>query len=137
MSGASRGEPFWSTMSTDAQDLGLLGERIAAKWLRARGWTILVHRFRNGHRDIDLVSRRDNTIAFVEVKTRSDLGFGGPVSAVDYDKLQQLRRSALVWMARNGRAEFEYRVDVIGVLIQSEQVKILHVENAYVFHGRG
>jgi putative endonuclease len=119
---------------TQSQSLGLLGERIAAKWLRQRGWRVLEHRFQNGHRDLDLVVQRGKTVAFVEVKTRTDLSFGGPVSAVDFYKLQQLRRSALVWLARYGRSGMEYRIDVVAVWITGEAVKILHVENAYVFH---
>jgi putative endonuclease len=114
--------------------LGLLGERIAAKWLRRHGWRVLEHRFQNGHRDLDLVVQRGKTVAFVEVKTRTDLSFGGPVSAVDFYKLQQLRRSALVWLARYGRSGMEYRIDVVAVWITGEAAKILHVENAYVFH---
>jgi putative endonuclease len=124
-------------MSAETQALGLLGERIAAKWLRQRGWRVLEHRFRNGHRDLDLVVERGRTVAFVEVKTRSDLDFGGPVSAVDFYKLQQLRRSALVWMARFGKPGIEYRIDVMAVWITDKQVKIRHVENAYVFHCGG
>jgi len=124
-------------VSTDAQALGLLGERIAAKWLRGRGWRVLDHRFRNGHRDLDLVVQRGETVAFIEVKTRSELDFGGPWGAIDFCKLQQLRRSALVWMARYGRAGIEYRIDVIAVWISENRVKIHHVENAYVFHRAG
>jgi len=122
---------------TEAQILGLLGERIAARWLVQRGWRVLAHRFQNGHRDLDLVVQRGRTVAFVEVKTRTDLSFGGPASAVDFYKLQQLRRSALVWMARFGRSGMEYRIDVIAVLITPECVKIFHVENAHVFHHDG
>jgi putative endonuclease len=124
-------------MLTNAQALGLLGERIAARWLRRRGWRVLEHRFRNGHRDLDLVVQRGQTVAFVEVKTRTDLSFGSPVSAVDFYKLQQLRRSALIWMARFGRSGIEYRIDVIAVWITDSATKILHVENAYVFHCGG
>jgi putative endonuclease len=124
-------------VSADSYALGLLGERIAAKWLRSRGWRVLEHRFQNGHRDLDLVVQRGKTVAFVEVKTRSDLSFGGPVSAIDFYKLQQLRRSALVWMARHGRSGTEYRIDVVAVWITEKLVKILHVENAYVFHCAG
>jgi putative endonuclease len=124
-------------VSSETLALGLLGERIAAKWLRARGWRVLEHRFRNGHRDLDLVVQRGSTVAFVEVKTRSDLSFGGPVSAVDFNKLQQMRRSALVWMARHGQSGLEYRIDVVGVWITGNSVKITHVENAHVFHCDG
>jgi putative endonuclease len=119
------------------QELGHFGERVAAKWLCLKGWTVLVQRFRNGHRDIDVIARKANTIAFVEVKTRSDLHFGDPISAVGYYKLEQLWRSATVWIIRHGPPGVEYRIDVICVLVQGKQVKVRHVENAHVFTSRG
>ena len=57
-------------MSSARQAFGELGERVAERWLRARGWRILARRFRSGHRDLDLVAERDGTVAFVEVKAR-------------------------------------------------------------------
>src|SRR6266480_2531293 len=82
-------------MSAARQALGGLGERIAERWLRRRGWTVVQRRFRSGHRDIDLVVERDGTVAFVEVKARRGAEFGGPVQAVDHRKRKQLERSAL------------------------------------------
>jgi putative endonuclease len=51
-------------MSTQA--LGVAGEAYAAKWLEQQGWTLVSRRFRNGHRDLDLVARRDGVVAFVD-----------------------------------------------------------------------
>jgi putative endonuclease len=115
------------------QDLGRYGERVACKWLELHGWTVLWQRFRNGHRDIDIVAQKELTIAFVEVKTRSDLHFGDPILAVGYYKLEQLWRSAAVWIIRHGKPGWEYRIDVICVLVTDGRVKIRHVENAHVF----
>src|SRR5215218_2840632 len=72
-------------MSAATQALGELGERIAERWLRARGWRVVQRRFRSGHRDIDLVVERDGVVAFVEVKARRGDGFGGPVEAGSMD----------------------------------------------------
>ena len=58
-------------MSAARQAFGEVGERIAERWLRQRGWRVLQRRFRNGHRDIDLVVERDGMVAFVEVKARA------------------------------------------------------------------
>ena len=116
------------------QALGHVGEYLAAKWLRSHDWNVLGQRFRNGHRDIDIIARKANTVAFVEVKTRSDLHFGDPSTAVGYYKLEQLWRSASVWIIRHGPPGVEYRIDVICVLVRGKQVKIRHVENAYVFN---
>src|SRR3954465_11564022 len=111
-------------MSTARQGFGELGERIAERWLRRRGWRVINRRFRNGHRDIDLVVERDQTIAFVEVKARRGEDFGGPVAAVNWGKQRELSRSAQVWIDRHGRSMETYRFDVVGVLVNGERVQV-------------
>ena len=117
---------------TDArQAVGAMGERVAARWLVRRGWVILDHRFRSGHRDLDLVVRREALVAFVEVKTRRGLAFGDPVEAVGWRKRRELTRSAWVWIDRHGGVGEAYRFDVIGVLLAPSGARIRHVENAF------
>jgi putative endonuclease len=118
-------------MSVARQAFGELGERIAERWLRRRGWRIVQRRFRTGRRDIDLVVERDGIVAFVEVKARRGAGFGGPVQAVNHRKRKQLERSAMVWICRHGREAESYRFDVVGVLLDGAEVRICHVENAF------
>ncbi len=124
-------------MSVARQSMGMRGERVAARWLRVHGWSIAEHRFRNGHRDIDLIATRgepdsSRTIAFVEVKTRARDAFGGPIAQVSWRKQRELRRSAMVWMSRFQQPGDNFRFDVIGVIIGPQNVKVQHVENAFV-----
>ena len=121
-------------MSAARQALGELGERIAERWLRERGWRIVQRRFRSGHRDIDLVVERDGLVAFVEVKARQGDLFGDPVAAVNWQKQKELGRSARVWVARHGRQDEAYRFDVVGVLLNGTTVRIRHVEGAFNLH---
>jgi putative endonuclease len=121
-------------MSAARQAFGELGERIAERWLRERGWRIVQRRFRSGHRDIDLVVERDGLVAFVEVKARHGLEFGGPVAAVDWRKQKELGRSARVWIDRHGRPMESYRFDVVGVLVSGDRVRIRHVADAFSLH---
>jgi putative endonuclease len=121
-------------MSAATQALGELGERIAERWLRRRGWRVMQRRFRSGHRDIDLVVERDGLVAFVEVKARRGDRFWGPVEAVNWRKQKELGRSARVWIDRHGRSLEAYRFDVIGVLVAGTRVRIRHVENAFPLH---
>jgi putative endonuclease len=117
--------------------LGALGERVAERWLVRRGWRVLDRRYRVGHRDIDLIVRRDRVVAFVEVKTRHSAGFGGPVCAVGRGKRRHLWRAATIWIDRHGEPGLEYRFDVIGVLTAGELIRIAHVENAFAIeHAR-
>jgi putative endonuclease len=121
-------------MSAARQAFGELGERIAERWLRERGWRVVQRRFRSGHRDIDLVVERDGLVAFVEVKARHGLEFGGPVAAVDWRKQKELGRSARVWIDRHGRPMESYRFDVVGVLVSGDRVRIRHVADAFSLH---
>lgn len=125
-------------MSLARQALGAAGERVAERWLRARGWCILARRFRSGHRDVDLIARRERVVAFVEVKTRRGLDFGDPVEAVGWRKRRELTRSAQVWIDRCGEPGAVYRFDVVAVLVAAQcAVRIRHVEDAFPAFGSG
>ncbi len=54
-----------------AEKRGRQGERIAAWWLRLKGWSILDRRVRTKAGEIDLIARRGNLVIFVEVKARA------------------------------------------------------------------
>ena len=118
-------------MSAARQEFGELGERIAERWLKRKGWRVVQRRFRSGHRDIDLVVEREGTVAFVEVKARKGLAFGDPIEAVNWSKQRELVRSASVWIDRHGRPMESYRFDVVGVLVEGDRVRIRHVPNAF------
>ncbi|MBY0489765.1 MAG: YraN family protein [Gemmatimonadaceae bacterium] len=120
-----------AAMTKQRQALGLLGERIAAKWLRRDGWAVVAHRFRSGHRDIDLVVQRGDEVAFVEVKARRGDGFGSPVEAVHIRKQRELGRSARVWVDRHGSPALRYRFDVVGVLVIGQKIRIRHIPDAF------
>ena len=123
-------------MTVARQTMGLRGERVAEKWLNVHGWQIAERRFRNGHRDIDIVATQrrgdSRTVAFVEVKTRKSADFGGPVSAVNWRKQRELSRSAKVWISRFQQPGDTIRFDVIGVILEAEKVRVQHIENAFL-----
>jgi putative endonuclease len=127
-------------MTKARQTLGLQGEHVAARWLHVHGWEIAERRFRHGRRDIDLVATRTGeagrTVAFVEVKTRASADFGGPVSAVNWRKQRELCRSAKVWMSRFEKPGDTFRFDVIGVILGQENVRVQHVENAFLLQSK-
>jgi putative endonuclease len=120
-----------ASMSAARQTFGRLGEALAARWLEARGWRVLDRRYRVGHRDIDLVVERGDTVAFVEVKARHSAELGDPIEAVNWRKRNDLARSAAVWIDRRGAGERVFRFDVIGVLVVNGRVRIRHVEDAF------
>ncbi len=106
---------------------GLFGERAAARWLRARGWELLDHRFRVGRHDLDLVVRRGGLVAFVEVKTRSGTEFGSPVESIGWRKRLVLAHLAEAWRLRHGRPGESYRFDVAAVTWRAGQPPVIEV----------
>ncbi|MEO6864106.1 MAG: YraN family protein [Gemmatimonadaceae bacterium] len=124
-------------MLTERQRLGIKGESIAARWLEAHGWAILDERFRDGHRDLDLVACKPEEtgggrlIAFVEVRTRLSTDFGTPAETVGWKKQRELARSARAWIASNRRSGDQYRFDVLGVVLGRGRVQIQYIPDAF------
>jgi putative endonuclease len=112
--------------------LGARGEALAAEHLERAGWVIADRNFRVGHREIDLVARRGEVVAFVEVKTRSGLGFGHPLEAITLRKRREIQRVAAAWVDRHGRPGDLYRFDAVAILSGGGGVmEVEHVEDAW------
>jgi len=91
---------------------GLSAESRAAAFLMAKGYRILAKRFRTPYGEIDLVARRRNLIAFVEVKARANLD--DAAWAVTPRQQQRIVNAAQAWlMAHPEHAEFEMRFDAM------------------------
>ena len=120
------------TLGSQNKPLGDRGERMAADFLERGGWTILARNFRIGHREVDLVARLGEVVAFVEVKTRAGLGYGHPLEAITLKKRREIQQVAQCWVDRHGQPGDEYRYDAISVLIVDGGGPIIeHVEDAW------
>lgn len=70
----------------DKQALGAYGEKLAAQYLRESGMEIVARNWRCRYGELDLIVQDPQITAFVEVKTRSGLGFGLPAESVTFSK---------------------------------------------------
>jgi putative endonuclease len=106
---------------------------VAIAYLASRGWRIEAHRFRLGHRELDLVARRGEVVAFVEVKTRSTAAWGTPAQSVVWRKRRTIVQVAEVWRQRHGRPEDSYRFDVMAVSVEKGGgvYRVEHLEDAW------
>ena len=115
---------------------GLWGERTAIGNLVSCGWDLEAHRFKLGRHDIDLIARRGNTVAFVEVKARGSVAQGSPVESVGRRKQSTIAKVASVWCLRYGRQDDEYRFDVVAVQAhKAGRYTIEHIEDAWRCQG--
>ena len=110
-----------------AEAAGRRGERVAGWWLRLKGWRILDRRVRTAAGEVDLVARRGNLVAFVEVKARAtaaELDF-----AIDERRLARVAAAAEMLMPRYAGPGDDIRIDVVQV---APGVRPRHIENAWI-----
>jgi putative endonuclease len=102
------------------QRLGARGERLAADWYVARGYSVVARNWRCREGELDLVLlATDGDLVFCEVKTRSSDRFGVPAEAVTPAKQRRLRTLAARYLAVEGRpspAGRGIRFDVAAVM---------------------
>jgi putative endonuclease len=111
----------------ERQRRGLAAEEQAIRYLLSRGWALVAHRFRAGRAEIDLIVRRGDLVAFVEVKARRGTAFGSPLEAVTGAKRRELVKAARVWVDRFGRPPDIYRFDCVGLV----DGRLDHLEDAF------
>lgn len=114
------------------QALGRWGENFAADYLEARGYALLARNYRTRYGEIDLVTRQENTLVFVEVKTRSSTTFGYPEEAITAQKQEHLLRACQAYLQAHPDYECDWRIDVIAIQRPKNEnlPELKHFENA-------
>jgi putative endonuclease len=77
---------------------GVDAEALAARFLEARGLTVLARNFRARRGEIDLVARDGDTLVFVEVRLRRSTAFGGAVESITAQKRARLVAAAQTYL---------------------------------------
>lgn len=95
------------------QQKGQRHESLAAAYLEQHGFTIVERNWRAGHKEIDLIARKDSELVFVEVKAAGGKSFGHPAEWVDRAKRQNLWQAAQRYLIERNIQEMDIRFDVI------------------------
>lgn len=112
-------------------ELGQWGEQVAADYLQAKGYTVVVRNWKSGHRDIDIVALDGETLVIVEVKTRRNRLFADPESAVDSRKISSIRQAANHYV-KLYHADQPVRFDIVTVTgVVGSMPQIEHIEDAF------
>jgi putative endonuclease len=112
---------------------GARGEKLACRFLRRNGYKVLYRNFkgRSGG-EIDVVCRDNDTLVFVEVKTRTREDFGRPVAAVDRQKQKRISRGGLAWLRMLDNPDILFRFDVVEVIMtDNAKPRLELVRNAF------
>ena len=111
---------------------GRFGEDCAAKFLEAKGYSIVARNFRIRSAEIDIIAQLDDVIVFVEVKARSNIRHGLPSEAVTLRKQKKIIEAASIFLQDENFSDYACRFDVVEVYLSGERVEAInHIENAF------
>lgn len=111
--------------------LGKEGERVAERYLRKKGYTLVERNYRCPLGELDLIVLDRRVIVFVEVKTRTGHGFGTPLEAVEFRKQRKMIQAAQFFLAEKKLQQRDARFDVVGVSWPGGEPVVEHIENAF------
>jgi putative endonuclease len=100
---------------TSKRELGAEGEAMAVAHLERNGYAIIERNVRLRRGELDIVARQGGDLVFIEVKSRSGMGYGTPAEAVTPAKSRALAHAAREYLYANLLSSENVRCDIVSV----------------------
>jgi putative endonuclease len=115
----------------EKRELGKKGEEVALRFLKKKGYRIIEKNYVCKMGEMDIIAKDKDTLAFIEVKTRTTTEFGPPQLAVNSSKQRQLSKVALNYLKEKQLEDVKARFDVVAILLEQEKEKIELIKDAF------
>lgn len=113
-------------------DLGKLGEEAAVAYLKGLGYEILERNWVFQKAEIDIVALKNEVLAIVEVKTRSNTDYGDPQNFVNSKKIKLMVKAVNEYVILKN-LDINIRFDIISVKKDATKLQVEHLENAFYY----
>ncbi len=112
---------------------GARGEKLARQYLRRRGYTILEANWRTIYGELDIVAQHDDSLVFVEVKTRYSADTESALASITAAKHERIIKAVYQYLHDKAYdQDTQWRIDVIAIALDAKQPpQIEHVEDAF------
>jgi putative endonuclease len=111
-------------------EFGKEGEQIAADFLQKKGYTISYRNYRYLKAEIDIIAKKDEIVAIVEVRSRRSDYIENIAETVTKKKINLLVMAADYYIL-SADLDVEVRFDIITILKNKNRFEIEHLENAF------
>ena len=111
-------------------ELGKLGEELAVEFLQKNGYEILETNWTFQKAEIDIIAKKENILAIVEVKTRSSIEFGLPQDFVKPKKIQLLVKAVDAYVIEKD-LDIDVRFDIIAIHKEGKSFVMDHLIDAF------
>ena len=118
-------------MPHSRQRLGTAGEELACAELEKLGYRVIERNYRSRFGEIDIVAMDDDTVVFVEVKTKTSGDFGEPVDEVTPQKMRQIVSMGEEYHSYHCQHDTQCRFDVMAVDCSVRPAAITHYKDAF------
>jgi putative endonuclease len=111
---------------------GFMGEQMAAKYLLEKGFSILHQNWRHGNWEVDFIASLNNTLHFIEVKTRRTQKFGYPEEDVTKKKMANLINASEEFLFLHPEWK-KIQFDILSISIPKDKpTEYFFIEDVYV-----
>jgi len=118
-------------MPNRIQKFGRFGEDLAAQSLMKKGYRIICRNYRTKFGEIDIIATDNDTIVFIEVKSRRTSTFGHPKYAVTFDKQERISKAALYYLKMTDQSHIRSRFDVVTISERNQKTDVEIIKNAF------
>ncbi|MDD4873494.1 MAG: YraN family protein [Dehalococcoidales bacterium] len=102
-------------MKKSRQDIGKLGETLAARYLKKQGFKIIETNYHCPLGEIDIIAQQKDCLVFIEVRTKTGSGFGSPEESVTRAKKKKMINTAYFYVKEYNCLQYNWRIDFIAV----------------------
>lgn len=111
---------------------GIEGEKLGAGYLQLAGYLIMEKNWRYSHWEVDIIASKNNTLHFIEIKTRKSKIFGYPEEKVGKKKIENLINAAEQYLYLNPQWK-RIQFDILSVTMAiNEPVAFFFIEDVYL-----
>lgn len=111
-------------------ELGKKGEQLAVDFLLENNYSIIARNYRFDKAEVDIIAQIEDTLAIIEVKTRTNIDFGNPQDFLKPKQIQRIVKAVDEYVLVN-QLDVEVRFDIIAIVKEGKQFKIEHLKNAF------
>lgn len=109
---------------------GKEGELFVAQYLQKNGYTIIAQNYRKRFGEIDLIAKKNDTIAFVEVKWRNNPLIDS-AELIGPSKQKKIISIAKEFLSKHTQVDMVYRFDVALVEYNNNALNLQYIFNAF------
>lgn len=115
-----------------SHSLGKQAEIAACAYLEKQGLTLIAKNFRTRMGEIDLIMQDQETIVFIEVRSRLTHEHGNALESIEESKVKKLVTTATIFLQQKDWLEKKIsRFDVIAIDLINHQLQLNWVKNAF------